>query len=931
MTSGSVYISIKQFNARLGDELSLKVGDKVEVLADDSEYNDGWFMGKNLLTNEVGLYPKSFTQILQQPTNPDKSLLRSRSRRVASGNSTNSTINNSNNTNNGSSSGLGTPILKVNQITDSVEQLDIKNNSPEPLANSTRTEDLNPHEAYKWTPQQVSSYFSLVLGFDLEIAGKFARHKITGAILFELDLAHLKELDIDSFGTRFEIYKEIEKLKELSEKGGKSKIKAPPVPPTKIEDTASSNSEDDFQSPNVTPYSKSKEFDTKLMPSAPLTTSTSTNSFYKNHQRKRSQSMENLSFIDDLNSNLFTSPRKAPQPPTDSPMNEAYKFGSGPVLMAPTPQDHGIYRTRSHASSLLQLSRPSSSVYEQSVMSNHKKSGSQVSGNGHGRGNSSSSNNNHHKRHSSLFSFLSVSEEKPLNTNRTNNLAGSQTPKGDLPKLTLTSPVNLKQDNVPSAPTPYSPRRNNLNGSIPNRADSPSDLTIVDIDNVQLSPKKGKSGSTPTYSKPDLTFGRDERRSASDSPGPIPSRLKGLRTVSAQNLKNITASRKSKTSAFTEGIREISPDEAIKSASYSGWMSKKSGNALSWRSRYFTLHGTRLSYFASLKDKREKGLIDITAHKVIPISTETDEFSERSDKYTALIASSTFSGSYCFKLVPPAPGFKKGLTFTQPKTHYFAVESEDELRGWMKALMSATIDIDDSVPVVSSCSTPTVSLSKAQELLARAREETKLKDEELRAQGFQRGSTVSDDFNQFLNDTTNDFATSVDSGRSHNDDSTADTSIHPPKLSLDTSSKGTTPKTPSTPHVGGTSSTSGPGHSSLSGGFASPYLLASGLLSPKSGNASSSPTTATTPGSRTASDFFPDVTTGSTLTNDSSSTTNSTINTNTTTNTTTPKSIFSNSNGRILSGSRKKLAGEKLMAYSSDGTGNHSFVIKAKR
>ena len=41
------------------------------------------------------------------------------------------------------------------------------------------------------------------LGFDMDVVGKFARHKITGDILFELDLAHLKELEIDSFGTPF--------------------------------------------------------------------------------------------------------------------------------------------------------------------------------------------------------------------------------------------------------------------------------------------------------------------------------------------------------------------------------------------------------------------------------------------------------------------------------------------------------------------------------------------------------------------------------------------------------------------------------------------------------------------------------------------------------------------------------------------------------
>lgn len=77
---GDTYICIKQFNARLGDELSLKIGDKIQVLADDREYNDGWYMGKNLLTGEAGLYPKSFTQLITN--NETKPILRSRSRRM---------------------------------------------------------------------------------------------------------------------------------------------------------------------------------------------------------------------------------------------------------------------------------------------------------------------------------------------------------------------------------------------------------------------------------------------------------------------------------------------------------------------------------------------------------------------------------------------------------------------------------------------------------------------------------------------------------------------------------------------------------------------------------------------------------------------------------------------------------------------------------
>ncbi len=41
----------------------------------------------------------------------------------------------------------------------------------------------------------------------MDVAGKFAQHKITGEILFELDLNLLKELDIIHLSTRFKLYK----------------------------------------------------------------------------------------------------------------------------------------------------------------------------------------------------------------------------------------------------------------------------------------------------------------------------------------------------------------------------------------------------------------------------------------------------------------------------------------------------------------------------------------------------------------------------------------------------------------------------------------------------------------------------------------------------------------------------------------------------
>lgn len=324
-----------------------------------------------------------------------------------------------------------------------------------------------------------------------------------------------------------------------------------------------------------------------------------------------------------------------------------------------------------------------------------------------------------------------------------------------------------------------------------------------------------------------------------------------------------------------------------------------------------------------------------------------------------MYASTTFAGNYCFKLVPPAPGFKKGLTFTQPKTHYFAVESSEEMRGWIKALMQATIDIDDSVPVVSSCSTPTVSLSKAQELLAKAREETKLRDEELRAQGYLSSEMHNDMSFQ---------SSQYDSSSGVNDSTVIENTLLP-KMTIDTNVKRTNAiNMPTTPQL--------PRSSSQSGGFVSPYLLASGMLSPKSGTGSSPSGTPTT----TSTNYFGDTnyvslkppsrqssqTNGNGVDSKKNShqylngigneninnnngggsvgdinngglsstpyTTASGSSNNSSLNVLTPKgdskSAFKNPGQRILNGSRKL---DKLMGFSSDASGNHTFVIKSKK
>ncbi|EPS41407.1 hypothetical protein H072_4693 [Dactylellina haptotyla CBS 200.50] len=218
---------------------------------------------------------------------------------------------------------------------------------------------------------------------------------------------------------------------------------------------------------------------------------------------------------------------------------------------------------------------------------------------------------------------------------------------------------------------------------------------------------------------------------------------KKLRSVaSASGIRQ--KSKKQNTSAYLEGLREVTPSQAAEEADFSGWMKKRGSSAVvaTWKSRFFVLKGRRLSYFYSMDDTKERGLIDITSHRVLPAAddrlvslhasvaaiTSSTPASQASSANPGNNSSgphlpptppSRGGGWFTFKLVPPAPGAAKGVMFTPPKLHYFATDSKQIGREWMAAFMKATIDRDESAPVISTFSANTISLAKARAMRAR--------------------------------------------------------------------------------------------------------------------------------------------------------------------------------------------------------------------
>lgn len=208
-----------------------------------------------------------------------------------------------------------------------------------------------------------------------------------------------------------------------------------------------------------------------------------------------------------------------------------------------------------------------------------------------------------------------------------------------------------------------------------------------------------------------------------------------LATVGSRGSK----SRKTKkdTSAYTRGLLKISPREAMVGADYSGWMKKKSNTLMTtWKPRLFVLKGRRLAYYYSEDDDQEKGLIDISFHRVLPADNErltglhatltgasnspmmpaNATVATIADARAASDTTSSSDSIFIFKLVPPRAGLSRAVNFTKPTVHYFAVPNIKQGRLWMAALMKATIDRDDTQPIVTSYQQKTISLAKARQM-----------------------------------------------------------------------------------------------------------------------------------------------------------------------------------------------------------------------
>lgn len=138
---------------------------------------------------------------------------------------------------------------------------------------------------------------------------------------------------------------------------------------------------------------------------------------------------------------------------------------------------------------------------------------------------------------------------------------------------------------------------------------------------------------------------------------------------------------------------------------YAGYLKKKGERYGGWKTRYVVLKGSTLYILKTDNADSLKDRIDLHAHRI-------------------MVDDNTNPGSYGFRLAPSAGhGGNATIATTTAtggtKSHSFSASEQTVVRGWMKALLKATIARDYTKPITSSCNIPTIPLAEAQALAPR--------------------------------------------------------------------------------------------------------------------------------------------------------------------------------------------------------------------
>ncbi|KAG9533022.1 hypothetical protein KCU93_g743, partial [Aureobasidium melanogenum] len=783
---GSLLLVVHDFLARSPDELSLAKGDRIELIERDDDFGDGWFLGRHMTTSATGLFPEVYTTPAPRGTLLSTQQPPTRRNDVPQPNrpqtATSTTSSQSSNSNPAQRASQHNSVMHETLSVIDEHITDLRSPREIPLTNihshdaesiysshapnrlsyingrETDDEENQLHteaEIMLWSPVRVAEYLE-DHGVEKSHCDTFREQEISGEVLLTMEQSaiFIKEFELGSVGRRLKTWQKVKALQDEVRQSSTNVPRSVSEYSAAADDVQTEAGRRRSQSVTASPY---RPVSTMATPSMTFTRPDNT-------QRPSAASIRNLNHsrrhssmgsIDSMNryshhrqssvgtnSGVPTTARRlsiAHEPAADlgAAISQAdggvgdYGFGS---LSSPVDLDRGYFSgnevdARNKRNVLQKKSTPA-----------------------HTRNISAATDSARHSASYRNFPRMSSVESMREPASPIMSPASSQF---SFNKPTSNRAVSSPHSTVKplaSVQQPVSP--------IVTRLDS----TLADSDNSSLNPSPSPASNTRSFfSKPRMGGGlriasdavtQNEKKQSALKHEPLASPARTGSTTPSTETRSIdlqksdnqsrvstgssgalappatsTRSRpkaksKKTTSAYTRGLEKKPPTEQIADCDYSGWMKKKSSSLVgSWKPRLFVLRGRRLSYYYSENDTEEKGLIDISSHRVLPAENE---------KMTGLHAALTGAGSspmvpqgtappsadgqglFIFKLVPPRQGLSKAVNFTKPTVHYFAVNSRQEGRLWMAALMKATIDYDaSSGKVTTSYSQNTISLSKA--------------------------------------------------------------------------------------------------------------------------------------------------------------------------------------------------------------------------
>ncbi|EPX73349.1 boi family protein [Schizosaccharomyces octosporus yFS286] len=571
--------------------------------------------------------------------------------------------------------------------------------SPSSLGLSEKIQSL-PH----WSTAEVIDWLKNAgLG---SVAPNFMENEINGEILLNTDSSVLKELNITSYGKRFEVLRKIQQLKDIYQQTLSENY--PEFP-----DSYSQSPSPDLLSPNVN-HSMVDFGDPTFVPS-------SSNYGSNNESNASSNRMSVLPTLSHMlvspdldefgnnNSEQYIPPlsaartrgeNKAPTVKRDSvtQLSSSVPSSVSPITKRPSPSESSH---STHGSSrLAQVPTAGSSSFEHANGSDESTSLQPPADPKLYTPQPSAT----YKQSPNVIQSKGKDKHAGLTRLKTDTAGASSSsaPTGE-PLLssksvepTVISPTNSTASSglLPPASSQKSPSLNNAKNT---------SSTKKPLVQKVLSATSVKSSSDNGQKTPNLKISTPSSLSSSVSDAPSSAPLGKEPIGKRKSKRDIFGRQKILPTGISEGLTDIPAKEALKTADCHGWMRKRSDRYGVWKARYFVLKGTRLSYYHSLNDTSEKGLIDITSHRVCKVED--------------LVLS---GGKTAIKLAPPAPGAAKAaVMFTPPKVHYFICENKDDINRWSSAFLKATVERDMSVPVLTTTRMQTISLNKAKELRTR--------------------------------------------------------------------------------------------------------------------------------------------------------------------------------------------------------------------